>query len=67
MSARGIDHGLSVLDEAEVIQIYKSRLSMRKIAKTFNISHSTVFAIKHKQVWKQVTDKVDADSTVHKS
>jgi len=59
MPARGINHGLSVLDDAEVIQIYKSRLSMRKIAKQFNISHSTVFAVKHKKMWTHITDKLD--------
>jgi co-chaperonin GroES (HSP10) len=65
--ARGIDHGLSVLDEAEVVEIYKSSLSLRKLAKKFNISHSTVSAIKHKKVWTQVTDEVDKEKTCHTS
>ncbi len=59
MSARGIDHGKSELDEKEVIEIYTSRLSLRKLAQKFTISHSTVFAIKHKVAWKWLTDTLD--------
>jgi DNA invertase Pin-like site-specific DNA recombinase len=59
--SRGIDHGLSQLDESEVDKIYRSSLSLRKLAKQYNISHSTVFAIKHKVSWRWLTDKIDKE------
>lgn len=58
---RGIDHGNSQLDESEVDRIYRSNLSMRKLAKLFCISHSTIFAIKHKVAWKWLTDQIDKE------
>jgi DNA invertase Pin-like site-specific DNA recombinase len=59
---RGVDHGMSQLDESEVIQIYKSRLSLRKLAQKFNISHITVSCIKHKKTWKWLTDAIDKET-----
>ena len=58
---RGVEHGNSELNDAEVIQIYKSTLSTRKIAAHFNISHSAVAAIKHKKTWKWLTDSLDTN------
>ena len=47
------------LSEENVKLIYKSKLSNRILAKTFNVSSSNVWQIKNKKVWKWLTDTLD--------
>lgn len=60
---QGYRHGLAVLDESEVIQIYKSKSSVRALAKRFNISPSTVHNIKTKKAWSHLTNEIDNATT----
>ena len=60
--ARGADHGRSVLDESEALKIFNDRRSYRKVAADFNVSHSTVQAIKQKRIWKHIHEATPVDT-----
>jgi transcriptional regulator of aromatic amino acid metabolism len=59
MPARGIDHGNAQLNETEVMQIYRSLWSTRKLAKRYSVSHGTIYSIKKKRTWRWLTDLID--------
>ena len=59
MAARGIDHGLSQLNESDVTHIYLLHWSTRKLARMYSVSHSTIYSIKKKRSWKWLTDEID--------
>ena len=53
--SRGEKNKSSKLKEAEVIEIYNSNLSGRKLAKQHNVSRSTIQRIKKQIDWKWLT------------
>lgn len=50
---------INKLKEEDVIDIYTSDLSGVVIAKKYNISPNTVYDIRKKRIWKNITDKID--------
>lgn len=56
---RGILNGRSKLNEEQVKEIYLSKLRRIEISKKYNISPTNVTDIKHKKVWKWLTDTLD--------
>ena len=47
------------LEEKDVIDIYTSSLKGREIARLYNISPNTVYDIRKKRIWVELTDKID--------
>lgn len=54
----GEKNGKSKLTNNQVIEIYNSKLSYAQLSRVFNINPSTVYRIKHRLVWKRVTEKL---------
>ena len=50
----GESHGNSKLDEAKVRYIRESGLGSTELARQFNLSQATVWAVLHKRTWKHV-------------
>lgn len=50
---------INKLKEEDVIDIYTSDLSGVVMAKKYNISPNTVYDIRKKRIWKNITDKID--------
>lgn len=48
---RGASHGLSILNESQVLEIRARRETYAIIAKSYGISVSTVSSIKHRRTW----------------
>lgn len=57
IAIRGSKNKSSKLKEDEVIEIYNSNLSGRKLAKQYNVSRSTIQHIKKQTDWKWLTQQ----------
>ncbi len=55
----GSRNGFAVLTETIVLQAYASKESVRVLANRFNVSMSTLYAVRNKQNWKELTDFYD--------
>lgn len=55
---KGVKNGLNKLTEQEVIEIYTSTLSYKKLSKKYNVSTTNVFFIKKQKQWKWLTNKI---------
>lgn len=51
---RGSDHGNTSFVESDIHTIRNDPRSCRKIARDWKVGHSTIFRIKHRQVWGHV-------------
>ena len=49
----------SKLTEKQVKEIYLSKLSLKKLAKIYNVSSTNISNIKNKKQWKWLTDTLD--------
>lgn len=47
------------LNKEDIIDIYTSSLNGAKISKKYNISPNTVYDIRNKRIWLNITDKID--------
>ena len=52
---------INKLNEEQVKTIYLSSKKGNEIAREFGISPNTVYDIKHKRIWKKITDKIDKE------
>lgn len=55
----GEKNGISKLTEKQVKEIYLSKLSLKKLAKIYNVSSTNISNIKNKKQWKWLTDTLD--------
>lgn len=55
---KGSETARSKLNEDDVYHIFKSKLSAKKLAYKYNVSKSTIYAIKSGQNWKHLTDNI---------
>lgn len=55
---KGIKNGSNKLTEQEVIEIYKSPLSYRKLSKKYNVSSTNILYIKKQKQWEWLTNKI---------
>lgn len=55
----GEDHPNSILSESDIIEIYKSNKSQRKISIEFGVSQSLICNIKKGKIWKHVTKNIN--------
>ena len=60
-NCRGTKNNMNKLSEANVEYIYKSNIGCRKLSKIFKVSPTTILLIKHKKMWKWLTDEIDKD------
>jgi hypothetical protein len=58
LHARGEKAGKSKLTEKQVIDIFQSKESTRKLGKKYNVHNATVFQIKNGDTWTDVTYKL---------
>jgi len=56
---KGVDHGMAVLNESEVLSIFNDNRLQKVIALEYKIDPSTVSDIKRKKSWKHL-HKMDA-------
>jgi hypothetical protein len=54
---KGEDNHLSKLTEEQVLAIFESKESLRKTAKTYNVSGTAIFHIKTGRTWAWLTSK----------
>jgi hypothetical protein len=50
----GENNGNTSLKNKEAIEIRKSKLSAEKLSKIYNVSKTTIYRIKHKELWQYV-------------
>ena len=51
---KGIDHPLRKLNEKDILEIRKSKLSNSELSKLYNVSFQTISKIKLRQRWKHI-------------
>lgn len=56
---RGTKNKSNKLNEQQVVEIFTSNLSNRKLAKKYNVSSTNIRNIKKKKQWKWLTDKIN--------
>ena len=54
-NAKGTTHGNSKLTEREVVDIYQSNSTQRKLAADYGVTQSAVWAIKVGRTWSHIT------------
>lgn len=58
MSNFGVNHAMSVLSEAQVLEIYNSDGFMKDIGKKYGVSAQTVSSIKKGKTWNHITNAI---------
>jgi len=52
---KGKESGNAKLTEQEVVEIFQSKESQRKLANRYDVGKSTIARIKHKKTWSHIT------------
>lgn len=54
----GINNNMSKLSESDVIDIYKSKLSCKKLSEKYDVQVRQIYRIKNKERWKSILDDI---------